>query len=668
MSGRGRMARALAIAALWVVGRVWAGEADPAPTWSADGFHIAFKRGDSIYLADSDALNAKVVYRAGEGEEVSPPRWSPAGSRILVAVCGTGEAGATTPYTLVLIDTETGEISEQVAGEVERETTLSGEGAQWLAKGALIAFVTKAGGTHLLNVRSAEGGEERRAAAAEGICAFSASSGSDRIAYGIASAADRGRVILVNASDGAEEVLWEMRPARGFGEGRRSLVWSPDGQSLAAVVVAPGGAAAGETDFVRRIVVWDARDGRRREVFSSRSSAEVLWREGGQGLWVLTCESRSRATGGRSAVLREVSLDGGSRILADGDIAGLAEGSSALASMAYVLRDEGEAKEQPGYKLVALFGGVTPVEITSHAVGAAWSPRGNKIAFRTSARTLGGAPVQAVGFAFVPSSRVEYLTFSFEENVWRADQFYRNHNHGDALRVYERLLSSVAERNRTALEVRIWLARIRTAGGTAEAGSDALFARLVAQPGECSEATEAFTALGESEMGIVFFGRFRQASEGMHPRAAMHAQFALFDLYWRAGLFDLAEGVMTTKIIPNYRGILSEIKSRRTPAPYEPGVVKRIAQLMETSADRGALAAADPVGLLSEIQGVYDPAIAGPEVREAVELKARIYATRGEKSKALKVWIDLLAGAGNRAERERLWGKVLDLELEAEAP
>ena len=650
-------------------GPAFAAERSGPPSWSADGFRIAFKRGGTIYTAHSDTVEVREVFKATAGEDVSPPVWAPTGAMILFTTVQMGSP--LRRFKVIALDETTGDVMVLGHGESGAGTTVPERVAQWLAGGKQVAYVSRDGEEYVSKVTTVPSGEETVVARVRGLCAFSASEHAKHIAYGFASAADRGQVHVKDVgADGGDRMVWNMRPAQGFAGDGGSLRWSPDGRKLAALVVAPAAGTSTEGGLTQRLETWDLEGASPRRLFSGRSVAQMLWRSDGKALWVL---SRPDEAVGEGAVLREIALDGSVREAADGDIVEIAGGRAPAGAAAYILRDrqtvrtltgEHTTEARENTRLVGLYGAVTPVEITTHAVQPTWSPGGNKLAFRTRARTLGDVAVDAIGIAFLPTSRVEYLAFSFEERLWKADQFFRVHNHGDALRVYEELLAEVSNGPRTALEVRLWLARVMTKRA-AEEEVDPLVTRMVAQPATCQEAAEAFGALAERARGIVFFGKVRDASEGIHPRAALQAQLAVFDLYWGSGLFDLGENMMITKIIPNYQEILTDVKERGTPVAYEPGVVTRLARLISFFPERLSTRYGDAVGLMTKIQEVYGKT---ETLRETRELKALVYSLRGEKGQALKVLIGLLSITEDPEERQRLWGDVLELELELEVP
>jgi len=652
------------------------GAGDGAPAWSADGFHIAFKRGSAIYRASSDDLAHDKVYQAGEGRDVGRPSWDPSGKLLLVTEFPAASPDDVIAYVVKTVDPESGETDEIVSASCPAQAAGGGV-AEWLRGGKSVVYMNVVGETAELLVRDVEGGHPRRVAADEDLCAFAATPGGSHVAYGVATAADRGAVFLVNADEDADpQRLWAMRPAWTLSEPLQSLKWSVDGSRLAAAVIE----AADVSEVRRRVAVgvrmYDVTDGSERVLPARGSPVEFFWRRDSRSVWVLS-EAAAAATPVRRRVLSAVSVDGARSTVTDGDIVHLARGLPPDANVAYVLRSvpgmrpaghpSDRAPERAELKLVVLFGGAAPAEITSAATHPSWSPRGNKIAFRVAASTLGGRPVNAVGIAFVSSSRVEYLTFSFEEDLWRADQFYLNHNHGDALDRYKRLKGRVAPEDATAIDVRMMLARERAAGTPGERSSSELRLRLLSKPVECAMAVDAFRALSEYRRGLEFFGELAVRARAVNERALLRANLALFDLYWSSGLLDRADELFLKGILPAYRNVLAESRARTTPFAYEPTVLECLSRIVDMFPDRlrSRYKGEDLTGLIAEILKLY-PKLAPHHRREALILAARIHKLRNARHMALRQWIRLLELSGTPAERDRLWERVMELDLDAD--
>lgn len=651
---------------------------DSAPVWSADGFHIAFKRGSAIYRASSDDLAYEKIYEAGEGRDVGPPSWDPSGKTLLVTEFAAEPPSGVIRYAVKVVDAVSGEISEVVSASCRASAAAAGA-AQWLRAGRSVAYLNVVDGTTQIVVRDVGGGDPRRIAADEDLCTFAASPNGSHVAYGVATAADRGAIFLVDAGADAEaRILWNMRPAWTLWGPAQSLKWSVGGNRLVAAVI-----DAADISQVRRrpaigVRMFDVTDDSERSLFAGDPPLEFYWRKDDGAIWLLSEQSAVGPTPLRRRILSEVAIDGARRTVTDGNIVRVAGGLAPDGNVAFVLRDfagmhmstdlqvQEEGPDCGPVKLVVSFGGMAPVVIASQATYPSWSPRGNKIAFRIAASTLGGRAVDAVGIAFVSSSRVEYLTFNFEEELWRADQFYLNHNHGDALETYERLEPRVAAQDATALDVRMMLARERTSAAPGEQASLELRMRLLSLPVECAIAVDAFSALLEYRRGLEFFGELASKA-AVNERALLRANLALFDLNWSSGLFDRADELFLQRILPTYRRVLADSRARTTPFAYEPAVLRCLKRVVDVFPERlqREYKAEDLTGLIAEILSLY-PELAQEQRREALILAARIHTLRDAKHMALLQWIKLLELSQTPVERDRLWQQVMELDLKVE--
>ena len=106
---------------------------------------------------------------------------------------------------------------------------------------------------------------------------------------------------------------------------------------------------------------------------------------------------------------------------------------------------------------------------------------------------------------------------------------------------------------------------------------------------------------------------------------------------------------------------------RSVPPPHPGGVLRALRKLVIVFPERldTRYVSADPIGLISQILSAY-PNLPAVDRRSALELAALIYTLRGDKGNALQEWIKVLEYADTPEDRDAVWSRICDLELEVE--